>query len=128
LSVRTKDGFTAGGTKVELSGGSWSRLGLQAQTGGTVNARLSYFVTGSIFSEDGWRDFSPTRAKQGFAKLGWRGPATRVSASLTYADADLTGNGAVPAELLVIDRSAVFTHPDETRNAMTLIGVSVTGR
>lgn len=124
LSVETKDGFTAPGTRVEVFGGSWSRLGVEAQTGGSVGGRFGYFVAGSTLSEDGWRDFSPTRATQGFAKVGWQGAATNVEASVTYADTDLTGNGAAPVELLDMDASAVFTHPDETRNRLGLFAVS----
>ncbi|HEU4620216.1 MAG TPA: TonB-dependent receptor [Gammaproteobacteria bacterium] len=128
LSLETKDGFTSPGTKVELSGGSWSRVGLEAETGGSIDGRVSYFVTGSTLSDDGWRDFSPTDATQGFAKVGWRRAATSVAASVTYADTDLTGNGAAPVDLLARDRSAVFTHPDETKNALTLLALSVDHR
>ena len=41
--------------------------------------------------------------------------------SVTYADTDLVGNGAAPVELLAQDRAAVFTHPDRTRNELTLL-------
>ena len=36
--------------------------------------------------------------------------------SAAYANTELRGNGAAPVELLAIDRSAVFTHPDLTEN------------
>ncbi|MGH8235500.1 MAG: TonB-dependent receptor [Steroidobacteraceae bacterium] len=39
-----------------------------------------------------------------------------VDLSAAYANTELRGNGAAPVELLAIDRSAVFTHPDLTEN------------
>ena len=39
-----------------------------------------------------------------------------VDLSAAYANTELRGNGASPVELLAIDRSAVFTHPDLTEN------------
>lgn len=127
LSIRTKDGFTSPGTRLEVSGGSWSRRSFEAETGGSVDGRFGYFLSGSTLDEDGWREFSPTHATRGFARLGWQTAATSVSASLTYADTDLTGNGAAPVQLLDVDRRATFTHPDRTRNALTQVEVSAEG-
>ena len=39
-----------------------------------------------------------------------------VDLSAAYANTELRGNGTSPVELLAIDRSAVFTHPDVTQN------------
>ena len=116
LSIRTKNGFSHPGTSVELSAGSFGRRSLSMQTGG--GERIGYFATASTLREDGWRDFSPTDATQGFVKLGWRGARASLDFSLTLAATDLVGNGAAPVELLAIEPTAVFTRPDRTRNEL----------
>jgi len=124
ISIETKDGFAHPGTRAEVYAGSFSRVGVQAETGGHRGDRFSYFVTGSYLEEDGWRDFSPTEASQLFANLGWQSERTSIDANLTYADTDLIGNGPAPVELLNLDRSAIFTRPDQTRNELTLMNVT----
>src|SRR5690606_11509240 len=70
-----------------------------------------------------WRDHSPTEATQLFGNLGWQTPRSNAQASLTYADTDLIGNGAAPAQLLAVDRDAIFTRPDRTSNELLLFSV-----
>jgi outer membrane receptor protein involved in Fe transport len=50
---------------------------------------------------------------------------TSVDLGMTLADTDLIGNGAAPAELLEIDRAAIFTRPDQTENELTLVNLVV---
>jgi outer membrane receptor protein involved in Fe transport len=123
IAIETKDGFSNAGTRAEFYGGSFGRVGLQAETGGSTNDRFSYFLTGSYLEEDGWRDFSPSEATQLFGNLGWRRDATTIDVNLTLADTDLIGNGAAPVELLDIDREAIFTRPDQTENELSLVNV-----
>ena len=124
IAVRTKDGFAHDGTRAELTAGSFGRVGVQAETGGSFSDELGYFVTASHLEEDGWRDFSPTEAQQIFAKLTSLGERSRVDVSLTRVDTDLVGNGAAPEDLLELDREAIFTRPDHTENTLTMLGVS----
>lgn len=123
ISVETKSGFTNPGTRAEIYAGSFGRLGVQAETGGTVDENLSYFLTGSWLEEDGWREFSPTEAAQLFGAVGWRSETSSVDVSLTLADTDLIGNGAAPVELLAIDREAIFTRPDQTENDLAMLNL-----
>ena len=120
ISIQTKDGFSHAGTRAEISAGSFGRRKLQAETGGSIDDRLGYFLTGSYIEEDGWRDFSPTEATQLFANLGWDRDRTRLDANLTYVDTQLIGNGPAPIELLELDRAAIFTRPDITENELAL--------
>ena len=125
IAIDTKDGFSSPGTSAEVYGGSFGRWGVSAETGGSRDDRLSYYVAGSYLEEDGWRDFSPTEALQLFANLGWQNESTGIDLSATLADTDLIGNGAAPVELLEIDRQSVFTRPDQTRNDLALINLTV---
>jgi outer membrane receptor protein involved in Fe transport len=104
IAIETKTGFTSPGTRAEVYGGSFSRWSLQAETGGSIDDRLSYFVTASYLEEDGWRDFSPTEATRLFGNVGWQSELSSVDLNLTMADTMLIGNGAAPVQLLAADR------------------------
>jgi outer membrane receptor protein involved in Fe transport len=123
LSIETKNGFSSPGTRAEVLGGSFGRFNVEAETGGVAGERLSYFATASYLDEDGWRDYSPTRATQVFANVGTRTDSRTLDASLTFADTDLYGNGAAPIDLLDIDRAGVFTRPDRTQNELEMLNL-----
>ena len=125
ISIRTRDGFTSQGTAFEAFGGSFGRIGLHAETGGS-DGNFAHFIAAEVLDEDGWRDYSPSRAGQIFGKLSWRGDRTDVALGMSLASTDLTGNGPAPTELLAFDRSQVFTRPDRTENALGLVNVSLT--
>ena len=122
VSVQTKTGFSHSGHDVDVSGGSFGRYLVEAGSGGN-NGRLSYFVAGSALTEDGWRDFSPSRVRQLFGDVEWRRGSTTLGGSVTTAVNKLIGNGAAPIQLLKESRSAIFTHPDETGTNMTLLAL-----
>ena len=119
LSLRTKTGFTHPGHAVKVYGGSFTRRAVEFSSG-NHNQRLSYFLSGNLFREDGWRDFSPSDVRQLFSNIGWKQDATALNLSLTLAANELLGNGALPIQLLETRRNAVFTHPDRTENNMLL--------
>ena len=123
LSIKSKNGFEHQGAAIEISGGSFGRLQIASEIGGVFNDALAYYVNGSYFSENGWRDFSPSDARRFFGSLGWKGDSSNVFTTLTYVDTDLVGNGAAPVQLLEVDRAAIFTHPDQTRNALTMLSL-----
>ncbi len=123
LAIRTKNGFTHPGGKVELSGGSFGRSNSEFEYGGNAG-RLGAYVAGDWFREDGWRDHSPSDVKQLFGKLSWRDADTEADLSLSHARTRLVGNGLVPQSLLAQRRENIFTHPDETRNTSTQIALS----
>jgi iron complex outermembrane recepter protein len=118
LSLRMKDGFSYSGTGADVASGSFGRSLAALQHGGQRGA-WGYYGNVDYFEEDGWRDFSASRAIRGYAALGHRIGATQFDFSLAHADSRLRGNGPAPAELLEESRRAVFTHPDITDNRMT---------
>ena len=120
ISVQTKTGFSHPGHGVRLSAGSFGRSMVEAESGGNAG-RVSYFVAGTLLAEDGWRDFSPSRLRQLFGDVEWRGASTTVNATVTTGANRLIGNGPAPIELLEENRAAVFTYPDETTTKMTLL-------
>jgi len=118
LSLQMKDGFTFDHTAAEAYGGSFSRRGATVQHGGN-GGRWGYYANIDYFEEQGWRDFSDSDALRFFGSVSMQGERSRFDMSAAVADSELRGNGASPAELLMIDRSQVFTHPDITENTLS---------
>ena len=123
LAIELKDGFSHPGTTLELSGGSFGRIQGSFESGRQIGD-VALYAAGSGLGESGWRDGSPSDKRQLYGDLGWRSDRGTVHASLTVADNDLTGNGTTPVDLLAVSRSAVFTHPDETRNKYLSVAIS----
>ena len=125
LALTTKSGFDAKGLGLELSGGEFGRLGGAAEYGVASDA-LALYLAADTYEEDGWRDFSRSRATRLFARGSWLpDAATQVDLSLNTADNRLRGNGAAPLELLEAEgRESVFTHPDETRPRLAFANLS----
>lgn len=120
ISIQTKTGFSDPGTRLEFYGGSFGRTEATFETGGNSGS-WGWYLMGNRFDEDGWRDLSPSNARNFYGTLSWRGEGASLDLHLGHADTDLTGNGAAPAELLARDWKAVFTAPDETANRMDLV-------
>jgi len=125
LSITTKNGFTHPGHSVETYGGSFDRIVSTIESGGN-NGTWGYFFTGNFLDEEGWRDASPSDALNLFASVGYRSTETTLDLSLNKGHTDLIGNGSSPAELLELDRAAVFTSPDQTKNELTMINLEGT--
>jgi len=125
LSITTKNGFTHEGNSLETYGGSFGRIVSTVESGAN-NGKWGYFVTANYFEEDGWRDASPSDAVNIFSALSYRNVDTTFDLTLNLADTDLVGNGSSPAELIELDRAAVFTSPDITANKMVMVNLEGT--
>jgi iron complex outermembrane receptor protein len=123
LAVWTKSGFTWEGSELELTGGTLGTVSGSVQHGARSGA-FGVYLAGRGLHDRGWRDFSPSDLRQLFADVGWRGERAEVHVGLMAADNRLVGNGTAPVELLAVDRDAVFTHPDETRNRFGRLGLN----
>ncbi|MEY3746648.1 MAG: hypothetical protein RL194_107 [Pseudomonadota bacterium] len=126
LSIVTKNGRTHQGGAVETTTGSWGRKTGGAELGGvSADGSVDYFIAGSYFDEDGWRDYSPSRVKQLFGKLGWQNESSRLELSYTGADNDLIGNGLVQKELIdEFGRDSINTRPDQTENTLSFLNLN----
>lgn len=123
LALRTKNGFDHPGGEAQVLWGSFQRRSLEVEHGGS-HGDTGYYVAANLFKEDGWRDRSPSEVRQFFGKLTQRIDRGELDLTLMRADTDLTGNGLAPESMLDQRRRAVFTHPDNTRNDMTLVALS----
>ena len=115
LSMQMKNGFRYQGTQAELYDGSFGRLGAALQAGGN-DGRWGYYGNADYLHEDGWRVDSKSQALRLFGAVSRHESDWTADLSAAYANTELRGNGTAPVELLAIDHSAVFTHPDITQN------------
>jgi iron complex outermembrane receptor protein len=119
LSLETKNGFSAPGAAAHLLGGSFGRRAVAFELGSSRGA-FATFVAGDLFSEDGWRQQSPSNARRLLADATYTSARTRIDLGLLAAETALDGNGPAPVQLLGQDRSAVFTYPDRTENRLVM--------
>lgn len=126
LSVQTKSGRTNPGGAVEAYMGSWGRKAGSAEFGGVSDdGSVDYFISGNVFSEDGWRDYSPSDVGQVFGKVGWQNEKTSLNLSFTGADNKLIGNGLAPADFLdQLGRDSILTRPDKTENKLAFVNLN----
>ncbi len=120
LALGLKNGFDNSGFAGEFSGGAFGRLTATAEYG-AGNGPWAFYAGATHFTEEGWRVESPSEVTQAFADVGYRDGGVDAGISVTYADTFLTGNAPAPIELLEVDRSAVFTFPDETHNRLGFV-------
>jgi outer membrane cobalamin receptor len=70
LSLQTKRGDTHPGTGLELQAGSFGRVSTELTHGRKLGGGGHLFLALGGLDEDGWRDHSPSRVRQLFAKVG----------------------------------------------------------
>lgn len=126
LAVQTKDGATHPGTVAQLSGGGYGRVQAEFESGGSDGTGFDWYGAANLFRESGWRDDSPSRVGQAFAKLGWHSGATRATLTASAAASDLHGNGLQEQQLLAQRYAGVYTVPDITRNRAGLLSIAAT--
>lgn len=121
LALYTKSGFAYPGAAVNFDAGAWGRRSLEFEAGNHgENADL--FVAGTSFEERGWRDYSPSRVNQFFAKTGWQDENSDLDVSLIAARTALQGTQALPRSMLGNPRQA-YTWPDITHNDLAFVNI-----
>lgn len=123
LVLQTKSGLTSPGTEAALSAGSFGRRRLELAHGAR-SGETHLFGAVSGFEEDGWRDFSPSRLRNAFGKIGQRLTHVEWDLALTYADNRLIGNGLLPESILARGRGQIYTRPDLTRNELVMAALN----
>jgi iron complex outermembrane recepter protein len=114
LSIHTKSGAQYPGIAAQVTGGSWGRKAAEFEFGGE-KGNVDYFLTGNFFSEDGWREHSPTQVNQLFGKVGWQNDTSDLDLSVSLANNNLEGIQALPSSWMNDTKSA-YTWPDLVDN------------
>jgi outer membrane receptor protein involved in Fe transport len=125
LAFTTKSGLTHPGFEAEFSLGSFRRKRLDLSYGAKLNEGWHAFVAGTKFIEDGWRDSSSGHLGNVFVKFGHGLGRTKLDLSLLAGSSSLVGNGLLPDDLYAINRRAVYTHPDQTRNKVQQVSANL---
>jgi outer membrane receptor protein involved in Fe transport len=126
VSVQTKDGLTAPGGFLQITGGKFGRRAGEGEAGGVLPKGFNYYVAGNLYREDGWRQFSPSEVRQSFAKIGWTDAKTSVFLSGAYSNNWMTGNGTSDFRFLNVDWTSVNTIPDVTWDHSPSLTLNVT--
>ena len=95
LSIQTKDGSNhARGRPSRRSTDPTRGARSSSSTAASrASSGFNWYVAGNLFTEDGWRDDSPSEVGQLFGKLGWQRRRPTRAVTVAYADNSLTGNG-----------------------------------
>lgn len=129
LSVQTKDGRAFQGTTVQATFGDFLRRNVEVEHGGqTTSKGFDWYVAGTLFGEDGWREESPSDVRQLFGKVAFHSERSDVTLSAGHANNALNGNGLQEFRLLEGDYSSIYTKPDTTENRSTLLTLTVQRR
>lgn len=127
LAFTTATGRSAPGLRAEVSLGSFGRKQVDVSHGGVHEGGWSHHVAVGGFDENGWRDESAGHLGRINAKLEKQTDTGTLTLGLLAGRSTLVGNGLVPLVTLDEDggrspdlgqrqRSAVYTHPDQTEN------------
>ena len=115
IALEMKNGFTAPGASLELSGGSFGRINGTAEYGVQSGPFASYIGANGLY-ESGFRDHSDTSIRQLYADIGAESDLLKVHLSFAGADNVINALGPTPVELLAQSRSSVFTQPQRMTN------------
>jgi outer membrane cobalamin receptor len=75
VSIQTKDGRNSPGGAVQFTYGSNARKMGEFEYGDSKD-NIDWFIAGTAFDENGWRDASESDYQQLFGKIGWHGDKT----------------------------------------------------
>jgi outer membrane receptor protein involved in Fe transport len=122
LNIMTRRGAEIREVVTEAEWGSFGRQKYRLRVGGTEGP-FDYYVSGTYFTEDGWRDASASRLGKLFGRIGFRQSGTDVSLSYERAQNRIEQPGSLPESELEQHRTRNFTRGDffaPLMNAVTL--------
>ncbi|MEO6830332.1 MAG: TonB-dependent receptor, partial [Acidobacteriaceae bacterium] len=126
ILVQTKNGLTSPGGSLQIMGGKFGRRAGEGEMGGVLPRGFNYYLAGTLYRDDGWRQYSPSEVRQAFAKVGWTDAKTSAYLSGAYANNWMTGNGTSDFRFLKTDYTSVNTIPDVTLDHSPSLTLNVT--
>src|SRR6185503_8678113 len=126
IAITAKDGISAPGTTLTVTGGSNNRRAFEFEHGGWSRNGFNWYLAGNAFHDDGWRPLSPTDVRQTFLRLGWQRANTSVGLDAAYVYNDLWGHGPQDQRMLnVLGYASGYTLSDETFNRSPFFNVTL---
>lgn len=120
ISISMKDGFSYQGNELTFLGGSYGLRSAGAQLG-MSSGSLGFYLAARALDSGGWREFSADRIRQLYSVLSIRTDRTSLDLSYTRADNLLNGQGPAPVQELAVNRSLVFTGPQDNANSLDFL-------
>lgn len=119
-SITMKNGFTAPGFDLTLSGGSFNQRQAQAEYG-VDDGTLGAYAAVNAAREGGWRHYARDRIKQYYLDFSFH--KDDLTADLSYARGNnrLFGQGAAPVQSLALSSENVFTGPQNNIDNVDMI-------
>jgi iron complex outermembrane recepter protein len=117
--IEMKNGFNFQGGEADLTGGSFGRRQFTLQYGQQVG-NIAAYIGGNAYNDGGFRKLSPSQVRQLYADIGAEGEHGSLHLSFTGANNNLVGIGPTPIQLVDIDRTAVFTSPQQFHNTLLM--------
>lgn len=124
ISVQMKDGFSYHGAEIDTRAGSFGRRQVGAQAG-AQSGNVAIYGAFEGINDDGFRDFSDTETRRGYADLGFKGTGSEFHLNYTGATGTVGVTAAVPEELLAFGgQTRTFTSPQVTDNDMQMFSAN----
>ena len=118
LVLTTKSGRTHAGFEGGMSTASNGQRRADLAYGYDSGEHWHAYVAATAFKDHGWRDRSDGNLVNLYAKLDGSAGDNDWSVALLAGRSRLMGNGLLPDELYALNRRAVYTSPDQTRNRL----------
>ena len=115
VSVTMKNGFSYQGGDVELEGGAYGQRSVTGQFG-MSSGIFGVYVAARGLDWTGWRQFSDDRMRDVYAVLSMHTDQVTIDLSYTRSDNIMEGQGPAPVQELAVNRSLVFTGPQNNTN------------
>jgi outer membrane receptor protein involved in Fe transport len=128
LALTTKSGRSHPGLEADASTTSHGQRRTDFAYGYSSGEQWQAFFAGTAFRDRGWRDQSDGQLGNLYAKFSGTVADNDWSAALLAGRSRLIGNGLLPDELYAMNRRAIYTSPDQTRNRLRQISVDLKHR
>jgi iron complex outermembrane recepter protein len=125
ISVTMKDGFSYQGGELEVSGGSYGQHSFVGQYG-MNSGPFGVYVAARALDWDGWRQFSTDTMRDLYAVFSMHTDRVTLDLSYTHADNVMEGQGPAPVQELAVNRSLVFTGPQDNANILNFFTLNGT--
>jgi len=124
LNIITRRGQESHEFVSEAEGGSFGRQRYRFRLSGPASP-FDYYVSGSLFEEDGWRQESSVRLGKIFAKVGVTAGGTDATLSFQRSQDRIEQPGSLPQSELPRERSENFTPGDFFKPLANLVTATV---
>jgi iron complex outermembrane recepter protein len=122
-TITMKNGFSAPGFDLTLSGGSFNQRQGQAEYG-VNDGTLGAYVAVNSLKEGGWRHFAQDRIRQYYLDLSFHNDTITSDLSYSRANNRLFGQGAAPVQSLAISSENIFTRPQNNINNIDMLSLN----